>query len=64
MDPIFCIGNCNIDKKIKELLKACNVFELEPVTNSQIGKLLSTVRYVDDVVYNQIVDYIKGDLRK
>ena len=64
MNPIICIGNYNIDKKIKELMKVCNVFELKPVTNSQIGKLLSTVRNVDDVVYKQIVDYIQGDLRK
>ena len=64
MNPIICIGNYNIDKKIKELMKVCNVFELKPVTNSQIGKLLSTVRNVDDIVYKQIVDYIQGDLRK
>jgi hypothetical protein len=64
MNPIICIGNYNIDKKIKELMKVCNVFELKPVTNSQIGKLLSTVRNVDDVSYKQIVDYIQGDLRK
>ena len=63
-NPIICIGNYNIDKKIKELMKVCNVFELKPVTNSQIGKLLSTVRNVDDLVYKQIVDYIQGDLRK
>ena len=64
MNPIICIGNYNIDKKIKELMKVCNVFELKSVTNTQIGKLLSTVNNVDDIVYKQIVDYIQGDLRK
>merc|ERR1711965_313513 len=29
MIPIICIGNYQIDKKIKELMKVCNIIELK-----------------------------------
>jgi Cdc6-like AAA superfamily ATPase len=41
LNPIICIGNYYTDKKIKELMKVCNVFELKTVTNSQINTILS-----------------------
>ena len=34
-NPIICIGNYMIDKKIKELLKVCNSFELKTPTCQQ-----------------------------
>jgi len=40
-NPIICIGNYKIDKKIKELMKVCNVFELKEPTNQQIHILLN-----------------------
>jgi replication factor C subunit 1 len=43
MNPIICIGNYYIDKKIKELMKVCNVFELKTPTNSQFTKLINTI---------------------
>jgi len=66
--PIICIGNYYIDKKIKELMKVCNVFELKTPIRQQIHKLLlyNTPNYktlnVSNV--NAILNYIQGDLRK
>ena len=39
-NPIICIGNYYIDKKIKELMKVCNIFELKTPTTIQMNKLL------------------------
>ena len=67
MNPIICIGNYNIDKKIRELMKVCNVFELKPITNFQIDKILSNNSNIlkdNSILYEQIIDYIQGDLRK
>lgn len=70
MNPIICIGNYNIDKKIRELMKVCNVFELKPITNEQVDKILMKNVYgikesMDDTfLYKKIVEYIQGDLRK
>lgn len=36
LNPIICIGNYNVDKKIKELMKVCNVFEIKTPTESQM----------------------------
>ena len=33
LNPIICIGNYHIDKKIKELMKVCNSYELKNPTN-------------------------------
>ena len=36
LTPIICIGNYHMDKKIKELMKVCNVIELKKPTTQQI----------------------------
>ena len=43
MNPIICIGNYYIDKKIKEIMKVCNVFELKTPTSLQMSSLLDKV---------------------
>ena len=43
MNPIICIGNYYIDKKIKEIMKVCNVFELKTPTVEQMSSLLCSV---------------------
>ena len=40
-NPIICIGNYYVDKKIKELMKVCHVFEMKKPTNDQMKKILS-----------------------
>lgn len=58
-NPIICIGNYNIDKKIKELMKVCYNFELKTPTPSQLTQLLPVT-----LQGNNIIDFINGDLRK
>ena len=61
--PIICIGNYNMDKKIKELMKVCNVFEIKQPTPEQMDKLIrSSMPKISDT--KQIVNYTLGDLRK
>ena len=68
MNPIICIGNYYMDKKMKELMKVCNVFELNTPTTNQINKLITTI--MPNIKANQktlkenIIKYIQGDLRK
>ena len=40
LNPIICIGNYHIDKKIKELMKVCNVIELKTPTSNQISEII------------------------
>lgn len=66
MNPIICIGNHHIDKKIKELMKVCHVIELKPPTDQQITTLIDSIPEINispDIKAN-IVNYIQGDLRK
>jgi hypothetical protein len=66
--PIICIGNYYIDKKIKELMKVCNVFEIKTPTHIQINTILTRVipdyTEIQKVDINNVLMYIQGDLRK
>ena len=63
--PIICIGNYHIDKKIKELMKVCEVFELKIPTLTQTELLINNLMPdVNRNISNQINTYIEGDLRK
>jgi hypothetical protein len=65
MNPIICIGNYYIDKKIKELMKVCNTFELKMPTDKQITKILNaTIPTMQSNQQTHILNYIQGDLRK
>jgi len=66
MNPIICIGNYYIDKKIKELMKVCYTFELKSPTNQQMGILLDTMLPNTKInnCKNTILNYIQGDMRK
>jgi DNA polymerase III delta prime subunit len=64
-NPIICIGNYQINKKIKELMKVCHTFELKTPSNEQISSLLSSMNLKFDKVLNDnIISFIQGDLRK
>ena len=63
LNPIICIGNYNIDKKIRELIKVSHIFELKPPTNFQIERMLE-MKMPNVENKRQLVDYIQGDLRK
>lgn len=66
MNPIICIGNYYIDKKIKELMKVCYTFELKTPTNQQMNILLNSM--LPSIKMNNykdmILNYIQGDMRK
>jgi hypothetical protein len=71
LNPIICIGNYYVDKKMKELKKVCHVFELKPPNRQQITKILQlitnkqTQSYLNDTrAQNIVVDFVQGDLRK
>jgi len=65
LNPIICIGNYNVDKKIKELMKVCNVFEIKTPTSVQMTSLITTMfPKIDNSQIGIIENYTKGDLRK
>ena len=65
LNPIICIGNYHIDKKIKELMKVCNVIELKSPTKVQILNLMSILLpLIDENIKTSIITFIQGDLRK
>jgi len=67
-NPIICIGNYYIDKKIKELIKVCNTFELKTITKPQIERLLTvsvpSLQLEKTTYKDRILNYIQGDIRK
>ena len=65
-NPIICIGNYYIDKKIKELMKVCNVVELKMPTSQQITNILyhSIPTLPASFSKDDIIKFIQGDLRK
>jgi hypothetical protein len=71
--PIICISSYYVDKKIKELMKVCNVYELKTPTNEQMQTLLTLAMpslakqddgHGDDDIASNMVNYLQGDLRK
>ena len=69
LNPIICIGNYHIDKKIKELMKVCHVVELKTPTKQQIKSIIELIVPVFNTIKPEecktnIVNYIQGDLRK
>ena len=69
MNPIICIGNYCIDKKIRELMKVCNTFELKLPTMNQINRILITMfpelNTPNNIEKKQtLLDYIQCDVRK
>ena len=65
MNPIVCIGNYKVDKKIKELMKVCNIIELNtPNTQQMISILKNILPSIQDVIKDKIITYVQCDLRK
>jgi Cdc6-like AAA superfamily ATPase len=65
INPIICIGNYRIDKKIKELMKVCNVIELKTPTVLQITNIINNLLpNITIDMKEKIVHYVQGDLRK
>ena len=64
MNPIICIGNYFVDKKMKELMKVCYTFELKIPTPQQTTNILNQIIPSGKLDMNLILDYVQGDLRK
>tara|TARA_B110000967_G_scaffold164209_1_gene171433 strand:+ start:2698 stop:4032 length:1335 start_codon:yes stop_codon:yes gene_type:complete len=65
LTPIICIGNYHMDKKIKELMKVCNSYELENPTNNEIDSIITNfMPNIDVPLKENLLNYIQGDLRK
>jgi len=65
LNPIICIGNYHIDKKIKELMKVCQVIELKTPKTEEINNIVMTLMpNIDSALMQKICVYIQGDLRK
>ena len=72
LNPVICIGNYYIDKKIKELIKVCNTFELKTPTDCQMTQLIqqyiptlsNIINQEQQDIMNILLKYIQGDMRK
>jgi len=75
LNPIICIGNYYVDKKIKELMKVCHIFELKQITRTQITSIINDQMPLLNIcqknvlekevdLYEKMLEYIQGDLRK
>jgi SpoVK/Ycf46/Vps4 family AAA+-type ATPase len=64
LNPIICIGNYYMDKKIKELMKVCHVFEMKTPTPEQISTILHEKMVISASLEKKLQLYIQGDLRK
>jgi len=67
LNPIICIGNYYSDKKLKELMKVCNSFELKTATDEEMHNIIGTIipsGQINSDIMNKVLKYIQGDLRK
>jgi hypothetical protein len=65
LNPIICIGNNYVDKKIKELIKVCHVIELDMPTREQIENIISCIIPTMAPHLKQAISkFVNGDLRK
>ena len=64
LNPIICIGNNYSDKKIKELMKVCNIFKIETPNDIQIQNILKHILPDFEHLYPKLTKFIQGDLRK
>lgn len=65
INPVICIGNYRFDKKIRELMKVCNLIEITSPTQDQIRQIVyENMSLLEDDVKNEIIHFVNGDLRK
>jgi len=68
LNPVICVGNYKVDKKIKELMKVCSVIELKTITTPQIYSIINSLfldtELIDEATKMKITNYVQGDLRK
>ena len=63
--PIICISSYHVDKKIKELMKVCESFEIPSPTDQQMQAMIMKIMPdMDPLLLANIIRYLQGDLRK
>jgi hypothetical protein len=64
-NPIICISSYHVDKKIKELMKVCHIFELKSPMPGQIELILKlSMPSLETNIIANMIHYLQGDLRK
>ena len=65
MNPIICIGNYRVDKKIKELMKVCNTIELKTPNQLEVSNIINKLMpSITTEIKTKLISYIQGDLKK
>lgn len=65
LNPIICIGNYHIDKKIKELMKVCTTVELKTPSQTQITTIIKKLMpAMEEPLQQNVVQFVQADLRK
>ena len=65
LNPIICISSFHVDKKIKELMKVCHVYELNSPNHSQMNKIINmTLPSINNNIIPNLINYLQYDLRK
>ena len=65
INPIICIGNYRVDKKIKELMKVCNTVELKTPSMTQTQTIIDLlIPSIEQNIKTKINEFVQGDLRK
>jgi SpoVK/Ycf46/Vps4 family AAA+-type ATPase len=65
MNPIICIANHHVDKKIKEIKKVCICIELKIPTDKQILSITNNIMpNLEKYIKNDIIQFVQGDIRK
>lgn len=62
LNPIICISNNHVDKKIKELKKVCKCIQVPKPSDTQISEIIGA--NVDIATKTDVIKYVNGDLRK
>ena len=64
-NPIICVSNYHVDKKIKELMKVCTTIELKtPKTRTYAEAVSKLMPEIQSQTVDCIIKYLCGDLRK
>jgi DNA polymerase III delta prime subunit len=64
-NPIICIGNYHIDKKIKDLMKVCSTVELKTPSAKQINDVMKTLMpNMESELRENVYKFVQRDLRK
>jgi DNA polymerase III delta prime subunit len=65
LNPIICIGNYEMDKKIKEIMKVCHIIELKIPTASQMRSLVDAIMPdIENQIAERITTFVQSDIRK